>query len=59
MSAVAIEICRGAAEAEASSMLVGGLIVFALYIGADTVLGFLTYSNSQTEKGQQQKIYGV
>jgi hypothetical protein len=56
---VAIEICREAAEAEASGMLVGGLIVFALYIGADTVLGFLTYSNSQTEKGQQRRVFGV
>ena len=57
---VAIEICREAVRQEASSVLVGGIIVFAVYIGLDLLVGFLVFSSSSAaEKRGQQKVYGV
>ena len=56
---VAIEICREAVRQEASSVLVGGIIVFAVYIGLDLLVGFLAFSSSATDKRGQQKVYGV
>ena len=56
---VAIEICREAVRQEASSTLVAGLLVFALYVGLDVVVGFLAYASSGAEVKSKQKVYGV
>ena len=40
--------------------MVGGIIVFAVYIGLDLLVGFLVFSSSSAaEKRGQQKVYGV